>query len=675
MEILGSPPFTAATLIWQGPGRQWNLTVVCKSTFALVPGRCPLAAEAEPIHAEEQHWEDDPTRSLSAPRDLVPFKLRAEVILVGSAFAPRSQEVTSLVARLRVGSVDKSIEVVGARTITSAGTLRQGAPWQSMPLLYERAAGGPGTWNPVGVPAGFVDRHGRRSLPNLQPVGFDLATGDPPPIGFGPISEDWAIRSDRLGDAKEAMRGAFHERPLPRGLDARFFQSALADQTLADLDRAPTLRLDGLHPDAPSLTTELERVDPQVTLELEGRSPREVPVRADTLWIDTERGLATLTFRGHVHLERRDAPGVVRITTDVPRPPPVSVRAAPAVDFAFHHTETDAAALTPDLSRFEEALPFRREAPPPVLGRDVRLETIVLPAASLPAKTLGQTLGHAGSSPARPPALEKEPAEVGRAAPSAPLDVLWFDPKAIEAIRAQPSWEPFVRDPKIEPLDDEARVAAATARAERATIAAVLTRAEPTIAVEDCLFAAVTEDGALESPLVVVAGELELQLDEIETLKTWVATAPVLAPSDKRLKEVVDLAKETLGTPLGGDPEIAASFLVRLREAWSKAPKQLANGYIDAHARRLLLADRRYQRRAFQDAEWLRALLSIDTGGKGNEPIVLPAYLPASIAKTLPLMTRISARLLAHVTPRQDDSESASAALRVVALGRPVFGP
>ncbi len=48
----------------------------------------------------------------------------------------------------------------------------------------------------------------------------------------------------------------------------------------------------------------------------------------------------------------------------------------------------------------------------------------------------------------------------------------------------------------------------------------------------------------------------------------------------------------------------------------------------------------------------------------------MPAYLPEALADKLPLLTSMKARLIAEVTPSQDQYESHPHALRVVALGR-----
>ena len=217
----------------------------------------------------------------------------------------------------------------------------------------------------------------------------------------------------------------------------------------------------------------------------------------------------------------------------------------------------------------------------------------------------------------------------------------------------------------MDPLGDEARVKDARLRADRATITAVLARAEVVGDIEAHVLASVSEDGALEPRLAVVAGVIEWGFDEVETLKIWSATAAALAPGDKRVKEVADLATETLSTPLGGEAEVAASFVARLREAWVKAQKSLPNDYIDLHARRLLLQQRQYQKRTFGDAEWVRGTL-VRSGSEAP----IPVYLPVSAARALPLFTRFDGRILGEIVPQQDEAEKSHVAVRVSALGR-----
>ena len=350
MDLLAQPPFNAGSMTWQERPDQWTLTVVCKATFALAPGISPLADAQEAISETDNHWDDDLARSLYAPSDLAPKKPRPEVLLVGSAYAPRGQEVRSLRVRLVVGTVDKGIEVVVARTVMRDGAIREGAPWKRMPLRYERAGGGDGSWNPVGMGIDNVDRHGRVSLPNLQRPGLAAAElrDAIEPVGFGPIASSWSQRREKLDErAADALRGAWDgESPWPE-LDADYFQTAPPDQVIDELHADEAIVLENLHPDHPDLVTRLPGVRPVVRVEAPDLPAWELPLVADTLWIDTDRSICTMTWRGQIPLQERDPPGVIRVGLEEPGQPvrwPSSSRPArPAAPFERRaNTESDA---------------------------------------------------------------------------------------------------------------------------------------------------------------------------------------------------------------------------------------------------------------------------------------------------------------------------------------------
>jgi hypothetical protein len=308
VEIVCPPPLRAACLRWQARRGAFAVTVVCKATFRLQPGTAAIVEAGEPVLTADEFWEGDPGRSLRASSDLVPFKPRAEVVLVGSAFAPRKEPVRSLITRLLVGSVDKSITVNADRFYRPDGALQEGARFAKMPLRWERTTGGPGTNNPVGVwLEGPPDGFGRKSLPNLEPPGTFSLRPDQNlvPIGYGPIAASWPERRERLG----RMAAVFPadgtisaDVPLLNELDPLYFNAAPRDQQLDEIRSDERLMLENLHPEHARLTTNLPSIAPYAWAE-RSRGNKAMPMRADTLWIDTDRGLCTLTFRGSIGLE------------------------------------------------------------------------------------------------------------------------------------------------------------------------------------------------------------------------------------------------------------------------------------------------------------------------------------------------------------------------------------
>ncbi|MCC6554246.1 MAG: DUF2169 domain-containing protein [Polyangiaceae bacterium] len=342
MDVTSIPPFTAAGRAWPWGGG-WMLTVVCKATFRLAPGESVVHSEAEPPVEDDVHWDNNPSRSLAAASDMVPFKRRPEVILVGSAFAPGKALARSIIARLLVGEVDKAIECFGERAWDQDGNLREGPRIVKAPLRYERAAGGPDSWNPVGVrPDALPDLYGKVPLPALQPAGSYVGRREDVvlPIGFGPIAASWPERREKLGRlAGHWPRGRWSDAPMPEGIDPGFFNAAPRDQLLAELRADERIVLEGLHPEHGRLVTNLPGLRPRATVERPGRAPEDVTLACDTLWIDTDRGLAALVWRGQLALAHPAEPGRVVVSTLgaaapawAPPPPPqpqTAPRAAP----------------------------------------------------------------------------------------------------------------------------------------------------------------------------------------------------------------------------------------------------------------------------------------------------------------------------------------------------------
>lgn len=196
MQVLSVSPLRAGSVIWQPRRGVLALTVVAKATFSLLPGEAVLAEDQEFPNEEPNHWNDDPARSVYAPSNIVPGKARADVMLVGHAFAPGGEPVQSLRARLDVGALGKEIEVFGERGLAPGGRVVEGPPFSKMQLRYERAAGGDDTDNPVGMrtgPRARADETGLVPLPNLMPP----VTMPGPPMP--PSRPSASARSPRAG--------------------------------------------------------------------------------------------------------------------------------------------------------------------------------------------------------------------------------------------------------------------------------------------------------------------------------------------------------------------------------------------------------------------------------------------------------------------------------------------
>jgi hypothetical protein len=306
-------PFTAGTSIWQAQDGAWTLTVCVRGTFSLVHGREAVLADAqEPVMGDRYYKNGGGIRgaSLYAASEIVPYKPRTDVLLVGSAFAPEQTPVDALIARITVEELDKSIGVIGDRRWAfGSDGLEPGAPipFRSMPLRYERAARA--LDNPVGFDLAAAPVLGELALPNLEAV--DDAPDPRHTLGFGPVSPSAATRRALLQPDGLAWVADGGKGPVPRGFDFAFCNAAPRDQQIDLLRQSSTIVLENLHREHARFVAKLPHVRPRAFLvSRDAERSLEVALRCDTLWIDTDRSLMTLSWRGVVGIGTAEAEGL-----------------------------------------------------------------------------------------------------------------------------------------------------------------------------------------------------------------------------------------------------------------------------------------------------------------------------------------------------------------------------
>ncbi len=362
MDLISACGLPVSSVIWQSASGVWAMTAVCKATFRLAPGVLAPSPEQEPLYEEDDHWDDDESRSLRSASDLVAFKPRADVLLVGNAFAPHGARVRSLLVRVCVGVVDKVVEVWCDRWIEADGGVREGAPFHKMSLRYERAARGDAS-NPVGVALdGAADRHGRVAVPNLQPPGtlFSFRGDVLAPIGVGPIAPQWPERRAWLHHhAARWSHRDWHARPLPEGMDPAYFNSAPPDQQTDFLRPDERIVLENLHREHARLVASLPGLQPQAVVERASGHRALMELHADTMCIDTDRELCTVVWRGRIGLTHPREAGSIRFLCEgmpqgTARMGPMAAASggvgemqAPAVSAAADATMTLAPGLSP----------------------------------------------------------------------------------------------------------------------------------------------------------------------------------------------------------------------------------------------------------------------------------------------------------------------------------------
>lgn len=306
VDVVELSPLRAVTMLWCPQQGVPVLTVICKATYDLVAGVAPLAEAQDDVNERDLHTENNPNMGLYSASDLAPFKPCADVTVVGKAFSPPRELARELVARVRVGTVDKRIEVHAARYIQRDGRISDEAFFSKMALGYERAPGGAHTANPVGVSLKDArDELGRIAVPNLQRPGESVAGPNSrlTPVGFGPIPATWPTRQELVPEELRGWLDAdLSEREVPADWNWAYFNVAPKDQQLDEIRSDERIHLEHLHPEEPMLDTRLPGHRPCVFIERPD-GPKRLTMKGDTLWIDTNRLVQTVTWRGQIALD------------------------------------------------------------------------------------------------------------------------------------------------------------------------------------------------------------------------------------------------------------------------------------------------------------------------------------------------------------------------------------
>jgi uncharacterized protein YjbI with pentapeptide repeats len=370
----GEIPVSVATTLFRHRG-SLHLTVIVKARFAYTPDGPATIQPAPGIVVRDRNYGRSAHRSVGAASDLAPRLPRAQVIVVGQAYAPPGEFVVAGSVRLVVGRKETSID----RTLHVLGDSIEGArqPYQKMRVAYERAAFS--DENPVGIAAEV-------GLPNLVDPARPGA-----PAAFGPISRYWPSRRDLLGDLD---RGELdRDIPVfPDDFDWSYFHSAPVEQRLDALVGDEWILLDGMHPVLARVKIELPSAAAAARLTIADRAAVALDLTLDTVAIDADLQSFDLAWRGVAPLAIDESElGRVAIVAGLALPGVPLVwprREAPASDVApsIDDTEVRSPAQTQAMSGERvEALRRIPVAPFPIAAPGVPVAAAPIPGAPWPA--------------------------------------------------------------------------------------------------------------------------------------------------------------------------------------------------------------------------------------------------------------------------------------------------
>lgn len=309
-------PFHAVIAVLPNCDAIDTLYVILKATLTLRP-KLALAPVQIPATLADEYYGDPTASSLKQVSEMHIGKRGTDVLLVGRAWAPRGQAAPEAWVRLSVAERQKTIRVFGDRTWTRDGTPSAPAPFEAMPLVWERAFGGVHQLpdrvlaeerNPVGV--GFAGGRAAEELigqplPNLEDPSAPLERQgqNPAPACFAPIASHWLPRRRFAGTYDETWQRK-RAPYVPLDFDSRFFQCACPEMTFDRyLQGTEPLEVRGATPDAPiSLTLPVANLDVEVKVAGTAEHPT---ANLETVLIEPDENRLCLTWRAALPCDRK----------------------------------------------------------------------------------------------------------------------------------------------------------------------------------------------------------------------------------------------------------------------------------------------------------------------------------------------------------------------------------
>ncbi|HEY9131315.1 MAG TPA: DUF2169 domain-containing protein [Dyella sp.] len=317
---------------WQGRNRLLVATL----------GFFELGGRADSLLRDNLQWRKVMSALPSGrPLDELMPKRRGEVLVAGSAYAAHGLAVTEQQVRLVLGSIDKSLRVIGDRQwmygMLPFFRITDPLPFTRMPLDWSRAYGGPShPGNPEGcgyVPnpfsALFGRNHGR--MPNIENPARPVRGHRRRylPAGFGQLDVGWLPRRRWIGSYGRRWQQQTYP-GLADNTHAEFFNAAPLDQRIEGFFMGgETYRLEGMHPNLPAIEGQLPEFRPRAFAHRVGApadSVEEVALAFDTVWFFPDVELGVAIHRGEIDVEDSLALDVEALmvayehTADAPRP-------------------------------------------------------------------------------------------------------------------------------------------------------------------------------------------------------------------------------------------------------------------------------------------------------------------------------------------------------------------
>ncbi len=319
LQIANRTPFSASLSVFPDLAGVESAYAVVKATFDLNARGLTPARQTLALLAADVFWGDPTQTSLRAAGEFTLPKPSTDILLTGSAVAPRP-DTRVMDVSLRVGAIAKRVRVFGERRWyreRASWKATEPQPFEHMPLRWERAFGGVAAEQSGGAPeyearnpvgrsfAAAAERDfADRPLPNLEDPAALLASPHdrPTPACFAPIAPTWLPRRAYAGTYDELWQK--HRAPyLPHDFDPKYFQVAPEDQIAPTyLVGGEPVEVIGCTVDAPLRFT-LPVCTLRVAFDFRGREVQTQP-QLETVLIEPDMSRVQLLWRAGIAVDK-----------------------------------------------------------------------------------------------------------------------------------------------------------------------------------------------------------------------------------------------------------------------------------------------------------------------------------------------------------------------------------
>lgn len=330
LQLKNNTPFASAFTIFPNENGIDTLYIMVKATF-VIGAQWTLASVQAPLQQGDDYWGEPAKSSVRTSSDYHIGKPATDIVMVGAACAPGQRPVRQMDVGVQVGSLSKVVRVFGDR-VWNQGQITQPEPFDTMPLVYERAFGGQDVIeggklrevearNPVGC--GFAGLKSPAELqglplPNLESPDQPIRDyrDKPEPACFAPVAPNWQPRAGFAGtydDIWQQTRAPY----LPDDYNPRFMNVAPADLIYPGyLQGGEAVRIIGMHP-AGDLGFALPYVNLANKVLIAGQEYTS-PFLMETLLLDPNQRQLSMVWRAAIACDKK-LPKIQQISVSLSR--------------------------------------------------------------------------------------------------------------------------------------------------------------------------------------------------------------------------------------------------------------------------------------------------------------------------------------------------------------------